>query len=80
MKTDALGVSSDGVMSADLLRTGSRSYKARKKRLRGREFCAEKVRRPSTDFHFALSVGGTLGRVVLDEHYVFSGQILNFFN
>lgn len=55
-------------MSTDMLRTGSRTYKARKERVRGREFCAKKVRRPSTDFHFALSVGGTLGRVVLGEH------------
>lgn len=68
MKTNALGGTSDGVMSTNMLRTGNKSYKARKKRVRGKKFCAKKVRKPSTDFHFALSVGGTLGRVVLDEH------------
>lgn len=68
MKTNALGITSDGVMSTNMLRTGNKSYRARKKRVSGREFCAKKVRRPSTDFHFALSVGGILVRVVLDEH------------
>lgn len=49
-------------------RQAIRVKKARKKRVRGREFCSKKVRRPSIDFHLALSVRGTLGRVVLDEH------------
>lgn len=55
-------------MSTNMVRTGSKSYNAGKKRVRRREFCVEKVRRPSTDFHFALSVENTLGRVVLEKH------------
>lgn len=55
-------------MPTNMLRAGNKSYKARKKRVRGKEFCVKKLRRPSTDFHFAVSVGSTLGRVVLEEH------------
>lgn len=68
MKNSALEVTRDGVMPTNMLRTGNKSYKARKKRVRGKEFCVKKLRRPSTDFHFAVSVGSTLGRVVLEEH------------